>query len=134
MEKELENPGKKKKAISTQTSPSGLVPRVPAAPDRRTPPVSGSPLSRAPSLSLSLAAQWGRSVGAGLLRPLALPLSLFRGPGLPVPSRCPERPSFLSLRRGPSLSDPPSSRPPWTSACALAHVAGFLGHDACPRA
>jgi hypothetical protein len=37
---------------------------------------------------------------------------------------------FLSLRRGPSLSDLPSPRPPWTGACALAHVTGFHGHDA----
>jgi hypothetical protein len=36
---------------------------------------------------------------------------------------------FLSLRRGPALSDPPSPRPPWIGACALAHVAGFLDHD-----
>jgi hypothetical protein len=37
---------------------------------------------------------------------------------------------FLSLRCGPALSDPPSPHPPWTGACALAHVPGFLGHDA----
>jgi hypothetical protein len=43
------------------------------------------------------------------------------------------RSPFLSLRRGLALSDPPSSRPPWTSACALVHVAVFLGHDARPR-
>jgi hypothetical protein len=71
-----------------------------------------------------------------LLRPLALPLSLslFRGPGLPVSSRCPHASPFLSLHRGPALSDPPSHRPSWTGVCALAHVAGFLGHDARPRA
>jgi hypothetical protein len=41
------------------------------------------------------------------------------------------RPLFsLSLRRGPALSVPPSPRSPWTGACALAHVVGFLGHDA----
>jgi hypothetical protein len=37
---------------------------------------------------------------------------------------------LLSLCHGPSMLDPPSSRPPWTSACALAHVVGFLGHNA----
>jgi hypothetical protein len=66
-----------------------------------------------------------------LLHPLTLPLSLcLAGPDCQSSSRCPEHHSFLPLRRGPTLSDPPSSRPPWTSACALAHVAGFLGHDA----
>jgi hypothetical protein len=47
-----------------------------------------------------------------------------------VPSRCPRASPFLSLRRGPALSVPPSPRSPWTGACALAHVARFLGHDA----
>jgi hypothetical protein len=41
---------------------------MPAPPDRRTPPVSGSsPLARA--LPLSLAAQWGQPVDAGFLHP-----------------------------------------------------------------
>jgi hypothetical protein len=60
-----------------------------------------------------------------LLHPLALYLSLPREPGSPVTSRCPRASPFLSLRRGPVLSDPPSSRSSWTSACALSHVAGF---------
>jgi hypothetical protein len=68
-----------------------------------------------------------------LLRLLALPLSLFRGPGSPVPSRCSRTSPFLSLRHGTALSDPPSSRSPWTGACALAHVTRFLCHDAHPR-
>jgi hypothetical protein len=32
------------------------------------------------------------------------------------------------------LSDLPSPLSSWTGECALAHVAGFLGHDARPRA
>jgi hypothetical protein len=60
------------------------------------------------------------------LHPRASPLSLcLAGPVRQLLSRCPERPSPLSLRRGPSLSDPPSPRPPWTGECALAHGAGF---------
>jgi hypothetical protein len=52
MEKELENPGKKKIAILAQTSPPGPVSRAPAVPDRRTPPVGASLLRM---LILSLA-------------------------------------------------------------------------------
>jgi hypothetical protein len=64
----------------------------------------------------------------------SLSLSLSHGPGSPASKSLPRASPFLSLRYGPSLSDPPSSRPPWTSACALAHIAEFLGHDARPRA
>jgi hypothetical protein len=65
------------------------------------------------------------------LRLLALPLSIyFTGPVRQPSSRCPRASPFLSLHRGPSLSDPPSPRLPWTGACAHAHVTGFLGHDA----
>jgi hypothetical protein len=101
-------------------------------PDRRTPPVSGSSPSRAPSLSRSLLSGADLSAPVYFARSLSLSLSLFRGPGSPVPNRCPCAPPFLSLRRGPSLSDPPSPCPPWTGACALAHVTRFLGHDARP--
>jgi hypothetical protein len=64
------------------------------------------------------------------LHPRSPPLSLSRGLGSPVAEPLPRASPFLSLRRGPALSDPPSPRPPWTGECALAHVAGFLGHDA----
>jgi hypothetical protein len=108
---------------------------VPAPPDRRTPPVSGrSPHPRALSLSLALC-----PVGLICRRPFfstarALPpsLSLSRGPGSPVVEPLPRASLF-------SLSAPWASRvsslraSPWTGACALAHVVGFLGHDAHPR-
>jgi hypothetical protein len=65
----------------------------------------------------------------------ALPLFLcLAGPVRQLPSRCPAPPLFLSLRCGPALSVPPSSRSPWTGACALAHITRFLGHDAHPCA
>jgi hypothetical protein len=88
--------------------------------------------SLARALPFSLAAQWGRPVGTSFLRPFALSLS--RGPGSPVSSRCPRASPFLSLQRGPALSVPPSPLSPWTDECALAHVTGFLSHDARPRA
>jgi hypothetical protein len=113
IEKELENPEKRKRR--KQPKPAQLGParpraRAPAPPDRRTSPISGSsPLPRAPSLCLT-------------------------GPDRQSPRRCPARPFLLSLRRGPALSVPPFPLSPWIGACALAHVAGFLGHDARPRA
>jgi hypothetical protein len=57
--------------------------------------------------------------------------SLPHGPVLPgaEPLSCTP---LLSLRRGPSLSAPPSPRPPWTSERALAHVTGILGHVTLP--
>ena len=76
--------------------------------------------------------------GADLSAPVsfarALSLSLSRGPGSPVTEPLPRAPFLLSLRRGPTLSVPPPPRSPWTGSSALVHVAGFLGHDARPRA
>jgi hypothetical protein len=105
---------------------------VPAPPDRRTSPVSGGSPSCAPSFSRSLTSGADISVPVSFARSLSLCVS--RGPGSPVPSRCPRASPFLSLRRGPALSIPPSPLSPWTGECAHAHVTRFLGHDACPRA
>jgi hypothetical protein len=132
MEKELENPEKKKKRKqpSRPTKPSQAArPRLLTGGPRLSAAV---PLSRAPSLSRPLPS------GANLSAPVSfarlLPLSLcLAGPDRQSSSRCPTRPFLLSLRRGPTLSVLPPPRSPWTSACALAHVAGFLGHDARPR-
>jgi hypothetical protein len=104
---------------------------APAPPDRWTPPVSdSSPLAR--TLPLSFSAEWGRPVGASFLHPLAPSRSLSRGPSSPIVEPLPRASPFLSMCRGPALSVPPSPRSPWTGACALAHVTGFLGHDSRP--
>jgi hypothetical protein len=87
-----------------------------------------------PSLSHSLPSGADLSAPVFFARSLALSLSQSRGPSSPVPSYCPRASPFLSLHRGPALSVPPSPLSPWTDECALAHVAGFLGHDARPRA
>jgi hypothetical protein len=64
--------------------------------------------------------------------PLSLSVSWARFAGVePLPPRFP---FSLSLRRGPALLVPPSLLSPWIGECALAHVIGFLGHDARPRA
>jgi hypothetical protein len=133
MEKELENPDKKKRIKQPSRPKSAQPGRAPAPLDRRTPPVSSrSPLPRV--LPISLSTRWGRPVGAGYFaRSLSLSLYL-TGPDRQSPSRCPARPFLLSLRRGPALSVPPPPRSAWTGACALAHVTGFLGHGARSRA
>jgi hypothetical protein len=103
--------------------------RAPSLPDRRAPPVGTNPSAHSPSLSrcpVDPACQ------RQLLHQLALPLSLSCGPGSPTTEPLPRVPPFLSLCRGPALSVPPSPCSPWTGVCALAHVAGFLGHDARP--
>jgi hypothetical protein len=120
MEKQLENPGKKEK------------PKQPK-PVHRTPPVGVKAASHSP---LPLArCPVGPRCRRRFLRPRAPLPSLPRGPGSPVAE--PLLRAFalsLSLRRGPPLSAPPSSRSPWTSAHALAHVVRILGHNARPRA
>jgi hypothetical protein len=104
-------------------------------------PVSGSsPLAR--TLSLSLSAQWGRSVGASLLHPLAFSLSLslsvcLAGPVRRLWSRCPARPLFSlcavglpcqfrlpHARRGPARAH--SCTSPDFSATTPAHAPSSL--------
>jgi hypothetical protein len=128
MEKELENLEKKKK---------GKQPSRPTKPSQATRPRRltggrGSSLSRALSLSRSLPS--GANLSAPVFFTRALPLSLSHGPRSPVAEPLPRASPFHSLRRGPALSVLPPPRSPWTGACALAHVTGFLGHDARPRA
>jgi hypothetical protein len=125
---------KEKAAQTSLARPARPCARAPAPPDKRFPPVSGSSLSRAPSLSRSLPS--GATYRRQFLhmRSPPLSLSLSRGPGSPVAKPLPRTSPFLSLCGGPTLSDPPSLRPPWTGECALAHVTGFLGHDARPHA
>jgi hypothetical protein len=81
---------------------------------------------------LPLSAQWGQLVGASCFpppRPFSLSASRARSARRRAVDPC--APS-LSLRRGPSLSVPPSPRLRWTSERALAHVARILGHVALP--
>jgi hypothetical protein len=137
MEKELENPEKNEK-IKQPSQPKSAQPgRAPAPSNRRTPLVSGSSPSRAPSLPRSLPS--GVDLSAPVFLPTppphALSLSLcLAGLDRQSPSHCPVHPFLLSLCRGPALSVPSPPRSPWTGACALAYVAGFLDHNARPRA
>jgi hypothetical protein len=132
MEKELENPRKKKKPFQPK-------PAHQAQPRARLPPLTGGPhlsvpVSCACPLSLTHYPK-GPICRHRFPSPArSLSLSLSRGPGSPVAEPLPRASPFLSLRRGPVLSVPPSSRSPWIGACALAHAAGFLDHDARPRA
>jgi hypothetical protein len=133
IENELENPVKKKKEMQPSRPNSTHLGRAPARPRRLTggPLLSAVVPPRAPSLSRSLPS-WA-DLSAPVFFTRALPLSLSRGPGSPVTEPLPRASPFLSLRRGPVMSVPPSSLLPWTGECALAHVAGFHGHDARPR-
>jgi hypothetical protein len=96
MEKQLGNSGKRKKPFWPKPAHEARA-RALATPERRTPPV-GANLPRALlSLFLSLAAEWGRDVGAGSLRSSAPLPSLPRGPALPDTEPLPPRAHSLSL-------------------------------------
>jgi hypothetical protein len=78
MEKELENPEKKEKgkqpsSLAGPARPSQARVRAPALPDRRTPPVSCSSPSRAPSLSLSRSLLSGADLSAPVSSPARFP-------------------------------------------------------------
>jgi hypothetical protein len=133
MEKHLGNSGKRKKPKQPSRPSSGQPGRAPALHVRWDPPISVNSL---PLTLLSLArCPVGPSCRRRFLRPRAPLPSLPCGPALPDAESLPRALALsLSLRRGPPLSALPSSRSPWTSALALAHVAGILSHDARPRA
>jgi hypothetical protein len=82
--------------------------RAPARPRRLTggPRLSAAALSHALSLSLAHCLV-GPTCRRRFLHPRAPPLSLSRGPGSPVAESLPRASPFLSLSRGPVLSDPP---------------------------
>src|SRR5699024_9020733 len=92
------------------------------------------PSQVARALPLSLSTQWGRSIGASFPSParsLFLPVLRTHLASRQAVARTPL--SSLSLRRGPALSVSPFPFSPWTGACALAHVVGFLGHGTRPH-
>jgi hypothetical protein len=132
MEKELENLEKKEKGKQPSRPKSAQPSHAPAPPDRRTPPISAVlPRACPPSLARC---PMGPTCRRQFPLTSALPLSLSRGPGSPVAEPLHRAPfSSLSVPWACPVSSAPP-RPPWAGACALAHVAGFLGHDACPRA
>jgi hypothetical protein len=113
-----------------QLGPARPHARAHAAPDRRALPVLACQRQFVPrSLHPRARCPVGPICRRQLLHSRVPLLSLSRGPVLPGAESLPRAPLLsLSLRRGPSLSAPPSPRPPWTSECALAHVAGILGH------
>jgi hypothetical protein len=133
MEKQLENLGKKKKAKQPSSAQPG---RAPARPRRLTSGIHLSAATPSPALSsLSRSLPSGAKLSVPVSS-LALPSSLSALWAHFASRRAiaPARSLSPSLRRGPPLSVPPSPRPLWTSARALAHVAGILSHDTRPRA
>jgi hypothetical protein len=109
MEKELKN-SKKKERVKQPSRPKSAQPgRAPALSDRRTPPVSGSSPSRAPSLSRSLPS--GVDLSALVFLPCTRSLSLsLAGPDRQSPSCCPAHPfSSLSAPWACPVSSAPSA-------------------------
>jgi hypothetical protein len=136
MEKKLENPEKKKRIKQPSRPKSAQPGHTPVRPRRLTggPRLSAAVLPRAhpPSLARCPVGLIYRRQFSSPARSLSLSLS--RGLGSSVDELLPLASPFLSLCRGPAVSIPPSSLSSWTSECALAHIAGFLGHDVCPHA
>jgi hypothetical protein len=128
MEKQLENPEKKKKAKQPSRPSEAARPRHLIGGCHLSAAVSAATLPP-PSLC-----PVGPTCRRKLYSPPRAPLpALPRGLVLPGAESLPRAPLLsLSLRRGPSLSAPPSLRPSWTSERALTHVIGILGHVALP--
>jgi hypothetical protein len=115
MEKQIEIPGKMKKSKQPSLAQPGRAP-VPL-----------------PALSLSLSAQWGRTISTGFPR-LCVPLPLPRGPASPDAKLFPPRACSLSRYIvGPpcQLRLPRARREP-ARAHSRTH-AKILGHAALPR-
>jgi hypothetical protein len=131
MEMQLENLEKKKKAKQPNRPSSAQPGCVPARPCRLTGGRHLFAMVSAPHVSPSLSLPSGANLSAPVASPCSPLPSLPCGPILPDAEPLPRAP-LLSLHRGPSLSAPPSPRPPWTSERALTHVVGILGHVALP--
>jgi hypothetical protein len=129
--KGIRKSGKKKNHFGPN-QPISPVPRA-RLPSLTGGPRLSAPVFRARSFSRTLPSGADLSAPVSFARAPLLSLCLM-GPVRQLPSHCPARPLFFSLCRGPVPSVPSSSRSPGTSACALVHFAGFLGHDARPRA
>jgi hypothetical protein len=143
MEKQLENPRKKKKAKQPKPAHPAQRGHAPAPPDRWAPPISGGFLPHALTLSLSLPSRARLSVPVPFAHSPLFPLC-FAGPLYQTSSRCPMRSLPPSLRRGPPLSVLPSPRltvdqraysrtSPESSATSPAHAPPLFEHRARPH-
>jgi hypothetical protein len=106
MEKQLENPGKKKKPKQPKTAHPAQWGRAPTPPDRWAPPVSGGFLPRVLTLSLSLPSRARLSVPVAFALAPLFPLRL-AGSLRQTSICCPHAPLSLSLSRcavGPPVS------------------------------
>ena len=123
---------KGKAAESTQLGLARPRARAPASPDRWVPPISGNPLPRTPSLTLSLAS------GAMLSAPVSTPtcpssLSALRACFASPRAVNPARPSSLSAPWACAVSSAFPVPVVDQRTRALAHVARNLGHVVRPR-